>query len=89
MANMRDATGVGALQYEGAKAAYYSSSRYIQFNGLQGQRATKLVKFWRLVTDGDTSLQPFRKWLKNMARAFWVPIFFTKIVYDGWYACIW
>lgn len=52
----RDAIGVGALQYEGAKAAYYSSSRYIQFNGLQGQRATKLVKFWRLVTDGDTSL---------------------------------
>jgi hypothetical protein len=45
MANMRDAIDVGALQYEGAKAAYYSSSRYIQFNDLQGQRATKLVKF--------------------------------------------
>jgi hypothetical protein len=55
-ANMRDAISVRALQYEGAKAAYYSSSRYIQFNDLQGQRATKLVKFWRLVTDGDTSL---------------------------------
>jgi len=34
-------------------------------------------------------LQSVRKWLKNMARAFWVPIFLTKIVCNGWYACIW
>jgi hypothetical protein len=29
-------------------------------------------------------LQSFRKWLKNVARAFWGPILLTKIVCDLW-----
>src|SRR5271170_4724529 len=29
-------------------------------------------------------VQSVRKWLKNVARAFWVPIFLTRIVCDLW-----
>ena len=33
-----------------------------------------------------TAIQSVAKWLKNVARAFWVLFFLTKIV---WFECIW